>query len=447
MAAGATEQQQEEAEPDPPEGGEAEPLLDVSIDGVVLLAARDEAGVYCGMCLERQPSGVRSCCYGHQWCRPCLAGYVGSEIACNELAVRCPWIGEEAALQRCNEVIDEATITALVDADTAARYHRFKALSDPLMRECPLPRADGTPCRHLQRGSARAPAMTCEQCHGAYCFAHANAHPGETCRAYEKRQKAVTKANSWYIKQISKTCPQCKAPTQKASGCIHMTCSQCRTHWCWVCGTKVAGGGSDHFSPFNPFGCGVAMMLGDFTTTSYERNVVHFMALAAARVAIAPFYFFAIAAAVPTFLLLSILCLPSICYPCFFSRKRSFYGGLWTLLFGSEEPRVEPLPVSVVLFFAGYWPLALVGLLTMLALSPVLLVCCGWRRGRCSHWFQRNGSTVERLLHLHAGFSLWPCVLSLGVLFVVVFVGLSPLTLVYGLLRAPRSGAQLDLPT
>lgn len=31
-----------------------------------------------------------------------------------------------------------------------------------------------------------------------------------------------------------KVCPNCKAPTEKAGGCNHITCI-CGTHWCWVC--------------------------------------------------------------------------------------------------------------------------------------------------------------------------------------------------------------------
>jgi len=411
-----------------------------------LMDTHDEA-IYCGLCLEHRTDIVRSCRHGHQWCKPCLAGYVESQIACNQLNVRCPWLDEAttATLERCTEYVEETTITEIIDTPTALKYHRFKALRDPLMRECPLRQADGTSCLHLQKGTARRPAMVCKQCSGTYCFVHANAHPGETCRAYAKRQKAITKANDWYLKQVSKRCPSCKAPTQKGEGCIHMTCSQCSAHWCWVCGAKVHSGSSDHFSPLNPFGCGAAMMIDDFITTSYPRNVLHFMALAAARVAIAPFYALALVTAIPTVLILCVVCLPSICYPCFDAGARSFYSTLRLLLCGAESQ--DRLPASFLLFAAGYWPLAILGVVTMLAISPLMLVCCGYRSGRCHDWFNYAGRRRERLLTLLALFSLWPCVLSLIVLFLAAIVGLLPATLMYALMRAPRFGAQLDLPT
>jgi hypothetical protein len=186
------------------------------------------------------------------------------------------------------------------------------------------------------------------------------------------------------------------------------------------------------------------MMTDDFITTSYPRNVLHFMALAAARAAIAPFYLLALATAIPTLLLLCIICLPSICYPCFDSGRRGFYGSLRVLLYGAEF--TEPVPGSIVLFAAGYWPLAFLGLATMLAVSPLILTCCGWERGCCHGWFGSGDSRRRKLFMMLAVSSLWPCILSLLFLFLAALVGLFPVTLIYALMRAPRFGAELDLP-
>lgn len=47
---------------------------------------------------------------------------------------------------------------------------------------------------------------------------------------------------------VSKKCPNCKAMTERAGGCGHMTC-RCGTHWCWYCGYKVVSGwGNDIYS-------------------------------------------------------------------------------------------------------------------------------------------------------------------------------------------------------
>ncbi|XP_033741294.1 E3 ubiquitin-protein ligase parkin-like [Pecten maximus] len=37
------------------------------------------------------------------------------------------------------------------------------------------------------------------------------------------------------IGRISKPCPNCKTQTEKAGGCMHMSCSRCYFEWCWMC--------------------------------------------------------------------------------------------------------------------------------------------------------------------------------------------------------------------
>ena len=43
-------------------------------------------------------------------------------------------------------------------------------------------------------------------------------------------------------------CPKCKVRTEKASGCNHMTCARCGTHFCWLCREKM-----DQEKPENHF--------------------------------------------------------------------------------------------------------------------------------------------------------------------------------------------------
>merc|ERR1712071_142795 len=42
-------------------------------------------------------------------------------------------------------------------------------------------------------------------------------------------------ANIEYMLENTKPCPKCNSPTQKESGCNHMTCRNCKLHWCWLC--------------------------------------------------------------------------------------------------------------------------------------------------------------------------------------------------------------------
>ena len=39
----------------------------------------------------------------------------------------------------------------------------------------------------------------------------------------------------WKKDKIVKRCPRCKIYTEKNKGCNHMTCSECKFMWCWLC--------------------------------------------------------------------------------------------------------------------------------------------------------------------------------------------------------------------
>lgn len=39
-----------------------------------------------------------------------------------------------------------------------------------------------------------------------------------------------------FLQRNSRPCGACNVPTEHNGGCRHMTCSQCHSHWCWVCG-------------------------------------------------------------------------------------------------------------------------------------------------------------------------------------------------------------------
>ena len=43
-----------------------------------------------------------------------------------------------------------------------------------------------------------------------------------------------------------KKCPTCFTNTQHNNGCMHMTCPECNTHWCWTCNSKINNAGPSH---------------------------------------------------------------------------------------------------------------------------------------------------------------------------------------------------------
>nr|XP_023030053.1 E3 ubiquitin-protein ligase parkin [Leptinotarsa decemlineata] len=58
----------------------------------------------------------------------------------------------------------------------------------------------------------------------------------DPARASEARWDEASKVA---IKVLTKPCPQCRTPTERDGGCMHMVCTRagCAFHWCWVCQT------------------------------------------------------------------------------------------------------------------------------------------------------------------------------------------------------------------
>lgn len=52
---------------------------------------------------------------------------------------------------------------------------------------------------------------------------------------YDARKNPETHASHSWISQNCKKCPNCSCRIEKADGCDHMTCAQCRYEFCWSC--------------------------------------------------------------------------------------------------------------------------------------------------------------------------------------------------------------------
>ena len=232
-------------------------IIAMSLQQVAVDAARSGEGpagraapvpeFLCKICYmnDDQENAITLRC-GHRWHKECLLGLLQSKVADAQTLIHCPDVSDEVDERallanggRCTHVIGKPTIFALAaelgDASLPAQYARWEDMArNPDVRECPV---DG--CGHRQIGDPRRPQMTCEKCAYEYCFVHSAAHPGETCRAYERRQRATDSHSNKVVAGQTLPCPWCTKPTTKQGGCNHMTCVHCKKDWCWVCGSKV----------------------------------------------------------------------------------------------------------------------------------------------------------------------------------------------------------------
>ena len=55
-----------------------------------------------------------------------------------------------------------------------------------------------------------------------------------TVRKWLVKNSAESENLNWILAH-TKQCPKCKRPIEKNQGCMHMTCSQCRHEFCWLC--------------------------------------------------------------------------------------------------------------------------------------------------------------------------------------------------------------------
>jgi hypothetical protein len=63
-------------------------------------------------------------------------------------------------------------------------------------------------------------------------------HYGKSCIEIEAENKNTDNGKLiWDLKRQGKLkfCPQCRAPCIKNNGCNKMSCSVCKSKWCWIC--------------------------------------------------------------------------------------------------------------------------------------------------------------------------------------------------------------------
>ena len=209
----------------------------------------------CAICLETSPpsasqhawftcvprpkegsegSGWTGCCGTHV-CPDCMTHYLRQKIMEGDTALRCPG--------QCRRDLGEAEVRQHVPS-MCQRVDKLRRLrNNPNLRECPS-------CGCLNEGSRRRPDMACVSCQTSFCFHHALAHPGQTCRQYNRTNRlplASGSVSGFHVRTrlkvclTTQACPRCHARVQRNGGCAHMTC-RCGAHFCWHCGKETRGG-------------------------------------------------------------------------------------------------------------------------------------------------------------------------------------------------------------
>lgn len=166
------------------------------------------------------------------------------------LDITCPFPG-------CKTLVEYNQVQSVVTHEVFSKYEEFTFIAslnaDPSVRWCPKPG-----CGNAIIGDPDNPRCQCTdpECRYEFCFLCSEPwHADATCEQYQqwKVENGMidTKFTHW-AKKNTKKCPQCKTMIEKMAGCNHMTCSNCKFEFCWLCGGKYS---SNHFDVFNVLGC------------------------------------------------------------------------------------------------------------------------------------------------------------------------------------------------
>ena len=88
----------------------------------------------------------------------------------------------------------------------------------------------------------------CEDCNFAFCKVCKKSWHGELFSCLPRPRNELTaeeRASEQYLLLHTTGCPTCQARVTKQSGCNHMICFRCKTHFCYLC--------SSFLMPDNPY--------------------------------------------------------------------------------------------------------------------------------------------------------------------------------------------------
>ncbi|XP_060083944.1 E3 ubiquitin-protein ligase parkin-like [Ylistrum balloti] len=148
-----------------------------------------------------------------------------------------------------NSLLEDAHHFCLLGVDQYERYKNFATEEYVLQNGGVLCPAVGCGAGFLLAEVSRK--VTCPTCQYTFCGeCKLEYHEDPDCQAlviqesssqnYIVSEEQELRAR-WNLEsletigRISKPCPNCKTNTEKAGGCMHMSCSRCYFEWCWMC--------------------------------------------------------------------------------------------------------------------------------------------------------------------------------------------------------------------
>lgn len=199
----------------------------------------DQQPFTCHICYDENSDATTiSAGCNHQFCLTCYQGYLSQKIIHegSSRPVKCPEFG-------CDALVDDITLECVVDEMVMNRYRMLQnqafVSNHDYFRWCPAPDCDYVVECHVPPRSLVyiVPTVQCDCAH-VFCFGCGLPdHRPATCGIVKKwslTSSETPETVNWILKN-TRECPYCHVDIEKAGGCDHMTCRNCRRSFCWSC--------------------------------------------------------------------------------------------------------------------------------------------------------------------------------------------------------------------
>ncbi|WPT15498.1 Putative E3 ubiquitin-protein ligase ARI8 [Picochlorum sp. SENEW3] len=196
-----------------------------------------DAETQCQICFDRfeTETDMLGCGCGHSMCKECWKQYVHSKVedGGSSLDIRCP-------VYKCGRRAPAALVEAALSSKDVARVKQL-AIENFVEKHSDIVWCPGVDCGRAVRlfgGCGQPTDVSCAGCHTEFCFqCMEEGHRPVDCQVVKfwKAKNDKESLNMEWLVVNTKGCPGCNRPIQKNHGCMHMTCSQCKHEFCWLC--------------------------------------------------------------------------------------------------------------------------------------------------------------------------------------------------------------------
>ena len=188
----------------------------------------------CYEMLEQGKSLALDC--GHTFCGDCWANYLQTKVQSGFQGIDALCMQSGCNMKVTHKIFESVLASSPKDKETYWKW-LCKSFTDENKNIKWCPNVQCEYCCEREDMGRMLYDVTCE-CGTEFCFSCGQlTHKPcdcETARLWSEKASAESENVNW-IAANTKHCPKCNRHIEKNQGCNHMTCSQCRYEFCWIC--------------------------------------------------------------------------------------------------------------------------------------------------------------------------------------------------------------------